>query len=209
MLALAGLLTWTRAHNERMPKDTLSERELQILEMASSGLTDQAIANKLEISLATVSTYWTRIRGKYGHVNRAELVANFIRKNDQVEVNALKDSLATFEALIDGAPDPMIIVDPDGVIQRANKLAAELFLWDQDAMSGMRIGKLMHESLHEAHREYRKNYLASNGGRIEICPITGAEALRSDGTPIRVEIHLNTAMTPNGKMIVCIMRPVN
>ena len=44
----------------------LSPRELQLIEYATQGLTDTAIALKLGISEATVGTYWGRVRIKIG-----------------------------------------------------------------------------------------------------------------------------------------------
>ncbi len=40
----------------------LSEREEQVLRLAMRGFTDTAIAHQLEISEATVGTYWGRVR---------------------------------------------------------------------------------------------------------------------------------------------------
>jgi len=50
-------------------------REVQVLELAAEGLTDKQIALKLEISKATVSSYWRRILLKYQAASRTEVVA--------------------------------------------------------------------------------------------------------------------------------------
>ncbi|HWA82853.1 MAG TPA: PAS domain-containing protein [Fimbriimonadaceae bacterium] len=62
--------------------DSLSPREHQILSYATDGLTDQAIANALGISRATVTTYWGRIRTKIGPCGRTELVARYVREEN-------------------------------------------------------------------------------------------------------------------------------
>ena len=213
-----------------MGRTGLSRREHQILELASAGHIDQAIANDLGISVPTVSTYWCRIREKYGRLNRAELVAKFVREREQVIASALRNDneelvgrldeaavreqglaqeLATYEALLEGAPDPMIIVDADGVIQRVNRLAARLFGWDREGMAGIRIGRLMPATLHATHRKYREAYLAAMPGPIQISSDDGVVAVKRDGSPVRVTIHLNATETPSGRMIVCILRPVD
>jgi DNA-binding CsgD family transcriptional regulator len=53
---------------------SLSERELEILELVSTGLTNQQIADKLEISKRTVDNHITNILHKTGTENRVELV---------------------------------------------------------------------------------------------------------------------------------------
>jgi len=67
-------------------ENELSERELQLLVHATRGLTDQAIANELGISLATIATYWGRIRIKLGPLNRTELVARYLEYKSTEEI---------------------------------------------------------------------------------------------------------------------------
>src|SRR5690348_5144271 len=75
---------------DRSPGEGLSPRELQLLSFAAQGLTDNAISHKLGISLATVGTYWGRIRIKLGPLNRTELVANWLKEQPAVTVDQLK-----------------------------------------------------------------------------------------------------------------------
>ncbi|HRJ25895.1 MAG TPA: PAS domain-containing protein [Fimbriimonadaceae bacterium] len=57
----------------------LSPREVFVIEQAALGLTDRGIANHLGIAVATVSTYWGRIRAKMGGGSRTELVARYVK----------------------------------------------------------------------------------------------------------------------------------
>ncbi|HEY9640827.1 MAG TPA: response regulator transcription factor [Coleofasciculaceae cyanobacterium] len=52
----------------------LSERELQIVELVAAGLTNQEIAEKLEISKRTVDNHISNILTKTGTGNRVALV---------------------------------------------------------------------------------------------------------------------------------------
>jgi DNA-binding NarL/FixJ family response regulator len=52
----------------------LSERELQIVELVASGLTNQEIAEKLEISKRTVDNHISNVLTKTGTGNRVALV---------------------------------------------------------------------------------------------------------------------------------------
>ena len=60
-----------------------------MLLLAAQGLTDQGIAHRLEISLATVGTYWGRIRIKIGPLSRTGLVETapdaIVLANEQAE----------------------------------------------------------------------------------------------------------------------------
>lgn len=52
--------------------DGLTQREVEVLELAAKGFTNQDIANLLHISIKTVATHVTHILGKTGFTNRAE-----------------------------------------------------------------------------------------------------------------------------------------
>jgi DNA-binding CsgD family transcriptional regulator len=63
--------------------DILSDRERQVLSMASVGFLDKQIGQELGLSLNTLRTYWTRIRGKLGEAPRAALAAVYIANESQ------------------------------------------------------------------------------------------------------------------------------
>lgn len=59
--------------------------------LAAQGLTDKQIAAQLGISPETVSTYWRRIRTKYGASSRTEVVATAMQERADQELRALTD----------------------------------------------------------------------------------------------------------------------
>ncbi|HEY9845521.1 MAG TPA: response regulator transcription factor [Candidatus Caenarcaniphilales bacterium] len=59
---------------EPQANQTLSERELQVIELVASGLTNQEIAEKLEISKRTVDNHISNILTKTATDNRVALV---------------------------------------------------------------------------------------------------------------------------------------
>ncbi len=67
----------------------LSPREAEIVELCVEGLTNEAIAHKLGLSVGTVNTYWLRIRMKVGGSGRTDTVARIIK--DRAE-KALRES---------------------------------------------------------------------------------------------------------------------
>jgi DNA-binding CsgD family transcriptional regulator len=59
---------------ESQASNTLSERELQIVELVAAGLTNQEIAEKLDISKRTVDNHISNILTKTATGNRVALV---------------------------------------------------------------------------------------------------------------------------------------
>jgi DNA-binding NarL/FixJ family response regulator len=62
------------ASNKFKESASLSQRELEILELVATGLTNQDIAEKLEIKKRTVDNHISNILNKTGTENRVELV---------------------------------------------------------------------------------------------------------------------------------------
>lgn len=64
---------WSRHHDDAS-RAPLSPRELEVLELAASGLRNQAIAERLSISRRTVEGHFNGILGKLGVSSRLEAV---------------------------------------------------------------------------------------------------------------------------------------
>ncbi len=62
------------AESESQVQATLSDRELQVIELVAAGLTNQDIAEKLEISKRTVDNHISNILTKTETDNRVSLV---------------------------------------------------------------------------------------------------------------------------------------
>src|SRR5208283_3184498 len=69
----AGSLT---AH--KVAIKSLSRREEQVLSLAAAGFLDKQIGPELGVSLNTLRTYWTRIRGKLGDGTRSALAVGYV-----------------------------------------------------------------------------------------------------------------------------------
>lgn len=59
---------------QAQPQESLSDREFQVLRLIASGKQVGEIARELSLSVKTISTYRTRILGKMGLKNNAELM---------------------------------------------------------------------------------------------------------------------------------------
>ena len=109
-----SLLDGHQGNEEAVLVDSLSPRERQLLEMATAGLTDQAIANDLGISLATVSTYWGRIRIKYGPLGRTEIVARFLKALMSRATAELTASEERMRTVLEALPLGVFLTDAKG-----------------------------------------------------------------------------------------------
>jgi two-component system, NarL family, invasion response regulator UvrY len=72
-LAHRVALSWEKGHGAR-PHELLSDREFQILRMIAGGLTATEIAEKLLLSVKTVSTYRSRVLDKLSLSSNAEII---------------------------------------------------------------------------------------------------------------------------------------
>lgn len=71
-----------------MPYRELSPREKEIVELCVEGLTNEAIAVRLGLSLGTVNTYWLRIKLKVGGSGRTDTVVRIIKERAETALRA-------------------------------------------------------------------------------------------------------------------------
>ena len=206
--------------------NALSDRERQLVVLASKGLTDAAIAHKLGISLATVGTYWGRVRIKFGPLNRTELVAVFMREQSSLVVETLKaenrsliealdektkteamlkTSLELFRGLVETAPDGIFLVSQSGEIQLANEQAELLFGYGPNELLGLNIDLLVPERYRTNHFSNRKDYHA-NPVKRRMGQHVATHAVRKDGTEFPMATALSATETHSGLLITCIVR---
>lgn len=86
----------------------LSPREAEIVGLCIEGLTNEAIAQRLGLSLGTVNTYWVRIKLKVGGLGKTYTVARIIKQRaDQ----ALDDADAELARLAEVAAEKEVCED--------------------------------------------------------------------------------------------------
>lgn len=207
-------------------RESLSHREKQLLDYAVRGYTDQAIANELGISLATVGTYWGRVRIKFGPYNRTELVALYLKEEasevlEKVReenralvheisehakaVTMLKTSLDLFRGLVETAPDGILLVNERGVIEVANEQAGDMFGYPKSALLGLTVEKLIPDRYHDQHLLNRNEYNAHPRKR-KMGEHVSTVGVRKNGEEFPVAAALSATETPGGLLITCIVR---
>lgn len=79
-----ALLDQLDANPDEAPHAQLSDREFQVMRLIASGMPVSAVAEKLSLSVKTVSTYRTRLLQKMGMANNAE-ITRYALENGLVE----------------------------------------------------------------------------------------------------------------------------
>jgi PAS domain S-box-containing protein len=113
-----------------------------------------------------------------------------------------------FEALFETAPDATLVVDNDGIIVLANRQADRLFGFTEHELLGLSIELLLPETMRDAHRRYRTEFVAAShsrsmGAGVELV------GLRRDGTLFPTEISLSLIVLQERRWYVTSVRDIS
>jgi len=107
----------------------------------------------------------------------------------------------TLHALLQSAPDAMVIADRDGVIRLINAQTEKLFGYTREELLGQKVELLMPERFRAQHPRLREESIA---GKRQRPTGSGLEQLarRKDGSEFPAEISLSSVWTAEG-LVVC------
>jgi diguanylate cyclase (GGDEF)-like protein/PAS domain S-box-containing protein len=125
--------------------------------------------------------------------------ATDVTKRKEAEL-ALRQSEQEFRALLDSAPDAMVILGFDGLIVHANSQTEVLFGYTQDEIIGTPVERLVPDSIRASHPELCRSFFGKSGRRT-MGEGKDLNARRKDGTEIPVEISLS-GIQVGGRMLV-------
>jgi two-component system, LuxR family, sensor kinase FixL len=94
-----------------------------------------------------------------------------------------------FRAVVEAAPNAMLLVDARGQISLANAQAESLFGLSRDVLIGSAVDRLVPERLRSSHEAHRRGFAAELQPRA-MGSGRDTHALRSDGTEVPVEVFL-------------------
>lgn len=121
-------------------------------------------------------------------------------------MNTLQTS-SPFQALLESAPDAMVIVDANGQIVLVNSQAEFLFGYNRAELLHQSVDLLLPEQLRHMHTRHRASYTSSPRTR----PMgVGLDlvARHRDGHTFPVEISLSPLETPDGLLVTAVIRDI-
>ena len=115
---------------------------------------------------------------------------------------------ATFHALLEAAPDAMVIVDQDGRIVLANKQSGQLFGYSDDELIGQKVEVLVPARFRSKHPGHRAGFFSEPRTRWMGIGLD-LLGLHKNGTEFPVEISLSPVETPDGTVVISAIRDVS
>jgi len=115
--------------------------------------------------------------------------------------DSLRDSEARSNALLEDAPQGIIVVNDDGVIIRVNRQLEKMFGFNREELMGSSVEILIPESLKANHINHRRGYITEPVSR----PMGAGLRLmgrRNDGSELPVDIGLSTVDTSDGQLTI-------
>ena len=127
------------------------------------------------------------------------------RKQSEQE---LQESEYRFRAVLESAPDAMIVVEEDGRICLANSRIRDLFGYDPSELMDRDVEVLIPDRFRAAHDRKRADFTLVGGARRmgERDQIRGRTKA---GVEIPIEISLSTIDAPEGRLVIAAIRDIS
>jgi diguanylate cyclase (GGDEF)-like protein/PAS domain S-box-containing protein len=111
--------------------------------------------------------------------------------------------------LLDAMPDGVVVLDSEGRIVFANRLAEQMTGYTREELGGHLIELLVPPRLRAIHREHRQAYHESQRGpRAMRTAEYDFRARRKDGSEFSADIALGPIDTPRGRQTVAVIRDI-
>jgi diguanylate cyclase (GGDEF)-like protein/PAS domain S-box-containing protein len=119
-----------------------------------------------------------------------------------------KEAEHRFAALLEAAPDGMVIVDADGDIVLVNRQMEQLFGYPREELVGQSIERLVPARLRAAHRDHRLRF-GGDGHPRAMGTDLDISLVRRDGSEVPVAVSLSPLQTDAGRLVIAAVRDVS
>jgi len=111
-------------------------------------------------------------------------------------------------ALLDSAPDALVVVDGTGAIELVNRQAEHIFGYERGEMVGRHVESLVPARVHARHPDLRLSYISSPEPR-QMGLGRNLTARRKDGTEFPVDVSLSPVETDAGMLVTAAVRDIS
>jgi PAS domain S-box-containing protein len=195
--AVIALLGFATARRISRPLDN----SLRVMERLSRGDLDIEIAD--EGGVIETRQMSAALRTFQGNLRETQRM----RLDIEAALAEAKGERSRTEAILAGAPDPIIIVGPDSTIEYVNEQIGRVLGYGRDELIGRKIECLLPPRVRVGHRSLVRGFFEA--GTVRVMG-EGRElfALAKDGREVPVEIALSPIRVGNKPVVVALMRDI-
>ncbi len=130
------------------------------------------------------------------------------RESLRIELSLRKAAETRFRALLESAPDAMIVVNREGRIILINAQTEALFGYPGGELGGKPIESLIPRRLHEQHAQHREDCSAALRARPMGLglPLVG---LTKQGRELSIDVSLGPVVSESGTVVLSSVHEVN
>jgi PAS domain S-box-containing protein len=196
-------------------KDEVISRSEELTRMLGKKVEGFAVFTEIPRNKKFEAREWTYVR-KNGTTFPVQLVVTAIRdeKNEisgflgiATDITEQKESEEKFKALLESAPDAMVIVNEQGKIVIVNSQTIKLFGYSREELEGQPVELLIPPKYAHHHKKHRDGYFENPMTRPmgEDLELSG---MKKNGGEFAIEISLSPIETAEGKLVSAAIRDV-